>query len=67
MAEIFIAYRRSRFLEPPFELKPGRSRRFWYETRSPKPGRKTTSVSATAVLPDGSTVRTGTKTSAEVE
>jgi len=59
--------RRTKMLEPPFELDPGRARRFKFETRYPKPGKKTNSVSATAVLPDGSTVRTGTKTSAEVE
>lgn len=59
-------HRGRRLLEAPFELDPGRSRRFKFETRYPKPGKKTNSVSATGLLPDGSIVRTGTKTSAEV-
>ena len=52
--------------EPGFVLAPGKSRRFTFETRYPKPGRKTNSVSAVATAADGTSAKIGTRTSAQV-
>lgn len=66
LAEVEVRRGNSPLHERPLELAPGKSRRFTFDARYPKPGKKTNSVSAVAAAADGTPLKIATRTSVEV-